>query len=516
MEHPNLQTITRQTTELARRNTRESKLVSTVRKWEGNENDQKTLNAIQNAASNSFIKFVVRHKQHIHIVHDCKLSNGSCRCFKHASARRYTPKALCRELSEEDWRAIFLYHLFDAGREKLYVEIGGTCYEPEFFGGHEDLGSDEYGFAVDSSGGTLETCESENQILRQLGKPRGQGDLHGDKPSNEIYQELLGEQEFSSATKKRKRGDTPQRKVEQEAEDLYAQLIEVCASPITDGDRRKEWCHPLNPFRFKKGLNTANKMAKDALNAYFCNLTLKELRTFYENRTTTPVWGALSKELIYEHYLDRDTSLEFILKLLIFQFCGTGVGYLDPITYEIDFENARWEEAVYTFVRDLIIVLDKHAGKANTIYISSPSGACKTTFFDCIRDYMLCHGNMSNWNRFSQFPCQMLVDKRVGFWNEPNAEKAAFEDLKKVLGGEYYSANVKNRDHVEVCRTPMFLSGNSPNIFGDDRAFDSRIMYYTWKRVPFANLSNTKKLFPMALQDLFDMCERYFETIYIQ
>jgi len=119
---------------------------------------------------------------------------------------------------------------------------------------------------------------------------------------------------------------------------------------------------------------------------------------------------------------------------------------------------------------------------------------------------------MTNWNRYERFPLQMLVDKRIGFWNEPNCEPSAFEDLKKVLGGEYYCANIKNKNHAEIQRTPIVITGNV-DIFKNNLPLDHRINKFHWRNAPFLLENKSFKLHPMAFQDLMRMTENYYEEI---
>lgn len=428
MDQLDIEQIINRTIQLAKTDNRESKLVSTVRGWSGSEADQKIISTIAQKGSKSFLKFAVKHGDHIHIVHDCVFSAGSCRCWQFHATRRYTPKHLCRELTKENWRALFSYHVFDwAEREVLYFKIGTTDLTADLLSRFEILRSNESEHNGDTTNRSMETCNGEQQILHRFDNPEIAGDFDILPSYDETNEVLLG----SGTSRKRKApwGGAAQ----EETQEIYNKLVDICASPICDGDRSMQWCDPRSKLKFQNNNSLYVKNAKSALHLYFQSLTLRGFRDFYARRTTQPIWGADSTERFFEKYFSLETSIYKAMQLLIFQ--TTPHGGLIGDKYEINEDHSKWEYNLYDYIRELVHLLDKKTGKANTHYYVSPSNAGKTTWMDCIRDYLLSHGNMSNWNRYSRFPCQMIVDKRVAFWNEPNCEESAYEELKKLLGG---------------------------------------------------------------------------------
>lgn len=486
---------------------KEAKLSSTVRRCTGDKGDEDILTTFKTKAPNSEFKLFVKHGDHFHILHDCLFSNGCCRCWKFSTTRRRTPKPLCREFKEEDWRLLFEYHVFDGSeRQVMHFQIGKTDYTSQLPNRHETIQPGEPGYSGNQSTRSMEACNAENKILWKFGRSNTQGDSESDREGDELYEELLGE---NQTKKRRKRGDCQ----EEDQEKIYSQLIKICAAPITDGDRKPQWVHPESSFKFKGEYMFNVKLAKQAIQLYFCNLTLKEFKEFYDRRIVSPIWGALSVDKFYDHYFPRDISLAKIIQLLVFQIVGVkSGGIVDNISYKVDKKNLDWQLPLFSFIRQLIIFLDKKSGKKNCMYFISPPSSGKTFFWDCIRDYLLCHGNMTNWNRYERFPLQMLVDKRVGFWNEPNCEPNAIEDLKKVLGGEYYCANIKNKNHAEIHRTPIVITGNN-DIFKNNIAMEHRIDKFYWRNAPFLIDNKSYRLHPMAFEDLMNMCENYYEEI---
>lgn len=505
MEHYDIAEIIKRARGVVSRSTIETKLSSRVRSFKGDENDQKIITTVREKASKSNVKAVIRHGEHIHIIHDCTLSNGSCRCWHFASTRRYTPKTLFRELNEEKLRALFEYHLFNGGqREVLYFKIGETEYKPGFPNRDESVQPEGSEYNGDSIERNVETCTTEDKILRSLDASGRSRDIESSDDDVQTYEILTGEGE-EPKRKRRRRGY--QSYGEEETEKIYNKLIQICASPITDGVNTIVWNHPGSKYKFLNAKNTLVKNANNALDAYFSQLSLRELRDFYERRVTTPMWSAMSLEKFFDTYFDIETSIYKAMQLLIWQNCSDGLNH----DYSLG-DPSKWEFPLYNYIRDLITLLDRHAGKANTHYYISPPNAGKNTFFDMIADILLSHGNMSDWNRYSRFPCQMLDKVRIIFWNEPNCEKRAFNELKKILGGDKYAADIKNQSHALIKTTPCILTGNYDIFKNDaDEAFAPRINYYYWRAAPFLKENKKFKLHPETLFKLIRMAENYFQ-----
>lgn len=106
------------------------------------------------------------------------------------------------------------------------------------------------------------------------------------------------------------------------------------------------------------------------------------------------------------------------------------------------------------------------------------------TFFYCVAQAMINSGYIDNFNRFSSFPSMEAVDKRILVWNEPNAEPSAFEDLKKLFGGDPCNCKVKFKGDSIVMRTPIIVLSNE-DIFPADKAFRTRMLKYKWKPAVF-------------------------------
>lgn len=106
--------------------------------------------------------------------------------------------------------------------------------------------------------------------------------------------------------------------------------------------------------------------------------------------------------------------------------------------------------------------------------LSEPNGG-KNWFFDAVIHFFLNFGEIGNFNRHSSFPLQEAVNKRILLWNEPNAEPAAMDTLKMLLGGDTFNAKVKYENDAVVTRTPVIVLSNN-DIFPKDAAFQSRLV----------------------------------------
>lgn len=126
----------------------------------------------------------------------------------------------------------------------------------------------------------------------------------------------------------------------------------------------------------------------------------------------------------------------------------------------------------------------------------------KTFFFDAVISFYINRGTIHNFNRYSNFPLQDAVGRRVLLWNEPNCESSAFETIKKIFGGDVDNVAVKYSPDMTVTRTPVIVLSNNET-FPRDAAFNHRMFRYRWRPCPRL-LQYTKKVNPLALINLFD------------
>lgn len=146
---------------------------------------------------------------------------------------------------------------------------------------------------------------------------------------------------------------------------------------------------------------------------------------------------------IDDYYYDIPTSVDILEKIVFYQ-------------------NHEDETSTYIFLKDLFEILDMRIPKCNCMVILSPPNAGKNFFFDCVINSMINFGQMGSFNKYSGFPIQECVNRRVILWNEPNFEPAAEETLKCLFGGDACNAKVKYQGDVVINKTPISLFAGHP------------------------------------------------------
>lgn len=504
------------------------------------------LDIVKRRSGGSIFKFFSIHgtgnRKHIHVLHDCAWNAGSCRCFQPGLryTGKYSGKTPMRDITEYEYERIFTYHM-EGGRSMLYLKIGPVQWERIF---HRSENLQMLRDSWSTATGSVEESDDENEVLwvptgkkyfqpsnarrdfgtignreteqqgeqRVLGRKRravefGRSDTEEDAPfedeqvitpqSNGVWPEdkVWVFKYDNYFTKKKKL-------IMLEAEQLEKALLYVCYAPIYEGDKTILWRNHKY-FRYISDYEQSMKIARSNITLKFKDYKIRDYIEFYTSRSIRPLFNCTSAEYTIDNYFNLKDSVLKIKQLLIFQI-------MDQLDSDYTWDENLDITPVYDYIRQLVLLFDGKRGKCNTDYIVSPSCSGKTFFFDCWKDFLLSYGNMTNWNKNHQFPLQMCVDKRIIFWNEPNCEPAAYEDLKKVLAGESYSANRKNRDHVEIEKTPVIITANH-RIFPNTEVFNCRIKYHVWRTAPFLRNNGARKLYPLALVRLIQEAEQNLE-----
>ena len=155
----------------------------------------------------------------------------------------------------------------------------------------------------------------------------------------------------------------------------------------------------------------------------------------------------------------------------------------DSINVIRDFLNFQFNEDrehISKFLQDCINILDKKLPKMNCLEIISPPSSGKNFFFDFLAGFYLNVGTIGNFNRFSNFPFQDCVNRRLLIWNEPNVESSAFDTCKMLFGGDPLPAKIKFCGDATIPRTPVIVLSNK-TVFPNDQAFIDRMIKYKWK-----------------------------------
>lgn len=483
-----------------RQSNRTSKYIARVC-WKRDANFHAQLRTLIKArATTVLFKWFTIHDDHYHIVHDCTYSNGSCRCFnKFQFTGRVRHTVETQLLTLEDFELIVKYH-FDGERGVEILEVGGI----DISGLFDRPKSVQLKF--NSTGetaytGDVEVCTQESEILWNKSSGRGNQQPGGE---NDNQYDQNGPETSGKSRKRRSTNDQfSNQEKKNEQEKLEEMILSICKVPLHDFVTTDKFIN--SHWRFVNNLSTTFKNAISTVKLKFYQMRLSNYRVFYEGISEMPYWDTSNRNEFDEKYMSIEVSKRYLLKLLIAQYHSESINLQTGKVLDND-----WKSAVYAYVKDLIMLLDKKRHKLNTDVYISPPNAGKTLFCDLLRDYFVNCGQMAHWNRNSSFPLQTCGFTRIIFWNEPNYESSVERNLLKLLGGDSYNAAIKNQMDVNISKTPFIVTANN-DPFPRKPEFEYRCKYHYWKSVPFLIQVNGKKFHPLSFQYLIDECENYYE-----
>lgn len=221
--------------------------------------------------------------------------------------------------------------------------------------------------------------------------------------------------------------------------------------------------------------------AIDIFQRKICNKSLTELIEMYLH--CQPLFDCTSGH-IYDYYYSVEESAEKLQELISYQ-CN----------YDSDFTK-EFLQVVYN-------ILDRKEEKKNCLQIKGPSNAGKTLFAKICASLCLVKGQIANFNKYSQFPLQDCVDKRILLWDEPNCEPSAFDTCKMIFAGDPTMANIKYQAHVQIDRTPILITTNT-DVFPNNDIFNNRMYKYNWHTASFLS-TYVKHIHPLALYELWKL-----------
>ncbi len=418
---------------------------------------------------------VSQHGSHVHVVHDCASSNGSCRChfakqakilarFRRRSIRR---RPLSSSLTLSKLRNIIKYFSEEGkGRRMSDFRVGGRVQRPPIeacvvvSGGHEG----------EAEGCGMEALSETDDVELRVRNDKRPNDIRGGENDRE------GDAELPKAKwRKTKRLDE---KIETIL-DLF-KMNPMC--PMQGLLQHSVWLeHP--EFKYLDGNDDQVKLALNNWSKRLCNWSTEMLWELYSAPGCNHIFSAGIRG-IDEYYYSVEDSYDKMLQLLMFQFHDDS-------------------EQVANFVTDLYNVAERIIPKLNTILVHSPPSSGKNYFFDSIIDYYLNIGHLCRANKHSAFPFQDAESKRFMMWNEPNYAPEFIEVLKELLGGDSTNVSVKYKPEVPVYRTPFIVLTNDPNLsIIRAPAFADRMRVFKWRQAPY--LKEFKKyLHPLATYKLF-------------
>lgn len=419
---------------------------------------------------------------HLHIVHDCPWSNGSCRCriLDVPFIRRHVQKSVRRtkyisELDRTDYEGILLYFIVSKWESEREIWIGRRIQRlPD---------QDEIVQWQDLSRTASELLARETEGGGHIGP---EGSSYNDPRGSDIYEEFDG-----TSKKRRAIDDGPRRaketkwtKILSKIQAVLTEFMPIPAVHVRDllvGIPEYEYLHDPN----------IDKYYTNACSYYvnsISNFNFIDFYNLYNNRT--PIFYANNLNP-FSYYHTREDSFQYLNRLLTYQLGGD-----TDIVREFLFNMKEW------FNRK------GWAGnpKINAIAVIGPPNSGKNYFFDAVASiaYNVGHIGRVN-NKTNNFALQECYSKRFIVGNEISMEEGAKEDFKKLCEGTALNIRVKYQGDKIYKKTPVLLISNSMLDICSDPAFKGiRLVTFTWNVAPFLR-DSTLKPYPLAIFDLYNM-----------
>lgn len=465
---------------------------------------------------------------HIHTIHDCPFSGGTCRCrfTKTEDFRRPVRDPMrrlkyIRELDEIDWQNVFLYFIVSKWQSRSQIWIGGR----------------------------VQGSPSNSEILQWRNLQAFSGAILA-RENQGIGHHVTGEPSHNEETRKRDvRGVRVSKKegskFERVTEKVSALLMKYQVIPPTSIRDIIPSDHPDYDITLHDPKN--DKIYEAACKLAMLNTNRRNLIDFYNiYKDAVPIFYADSINP-FDYYHDRETSANYLNELIKFQCRGdedkvrallgnikswfnrTGwsvwqkVGQVDNPRYLemlTKWNNNERDEIRYNEMDGTMIDLttqspvpekiDHYAyelnSKINCVCIIGPPNSGKNYFWDAIGALAQNVGHIGRVNnKTNQFALQDAYGRRLVMGNEISMEDGAKEDFKKLCEGTALNIRVKYQGDKIFKKTPVCLISNFDlDICGDSAFNNIRIHTMRWAT---ANLlaESKKKPYPLAIFDLFEL-----------
>lgn len=462
---------------------------------------QEVLNGVilkANSSKQCFVSIYYHAKggHHLHAIHDCPFSNGTCRCFDGIIFQRKTTKRDKFGRESEELLRNAIYYNFEKWRCLLYNKIGHCTYRP---------GISFNDVVVECSGRYRE----ENPESGLVEIPEGADEIlwysFGGRDPTSTDNSGIRESPGNSNNRRYKRDETKAHRTNL----IEKQIFKIGAAPT------KEFCNTSiwheSDLKHIDPQSPEVKIALERVIFKLSNYSLYDFKTYYKTIIEDPeksynkfTWSAYDKNKFGKVYIQINESYKILKRLLIWQFA--------PEHMDNNFKvfSFNWKDKVFKWVKYFMHFIDGESGKKNCLYVLSPPNSGKTLFFDTIFDYLLNVGNMKHWNRAHSFPIEELAGCKIAMWNEPSYESSVEPELLKLLGGDRISVNQKYKSARQMRQIPIIVTSNEKK-FPDTEAFNVRINYEYWKPAPFLEPIGKLRLHPLAFDLLFNDCENYLE-----
>lgn len=416
------------------------------------------------------------HDNHVHTVHSCKYSNRSCRCSfnKFPEAQRdlrrllRTPRAL-ETFKRRDWENITKYFCTKGRRVKefkLQGAVQGNAFKATAI-------SDAILSSQDGGGPSSGVEDCTDPINCNVRRTRAIDERHSE----------------DCQPRKRRHAITPggSAGLGGVARVILDIINKYAICPISEIVHTREYLE--NAIAIKRLDDRDVKNALDTRSSIISHWTKEDFDNFYNDANTVKIWSARSLDTFDLYYLPEDESYRVCDELLTFQL----------------------QEDKYKFCKQLVDVTEMKIPKRNCFVVISVPSAGKNFFFDAVKDYYLNAGQMCNPNKYNNFAYQDCHNRRILLWNEPNFEPREIENLKMLLGGDNFSANVKCKPQANVKRTPIVVLSNNVPRFVNNPAFEDRIYTYYWQAAPFLKDVTRKPRPDTVMKLIYDLKNAFIE-----
>lgn len=464
------------------------------------ESFEKIYHAVDSASKTARFIFVVYDGDHWHIIHDCSYSNKSCRCFRQIKLTcRTGVKHEFHGLSERNQKQIIDY-LFENGKSPSIIRTridsdSHTLFEMGVL--QPERRPEKRNVQTDN----VEICDDQSETFDRREETRTKRSWSDASISDDELYPISKKIENFRAGRARKRLSA----YEETCEKIKQKLKTICSSPITSGVDTEYY--NVSEMKWNTTKNDVTQKALHSLKLDFKYLKIFQYIDFYEKNefleenSNYPLWQAYNYNNFKEKYTSENEGTDILHDLLAYQ--------LGLIEYneEDGFDRTNYDGNILAeFVKNLCAFLNYEMGKQNTWYIVGPANCGKSLFADLLQDFFLNVGIMGNWNKHMNFPLQMCEHVRLVFWNEPNFAPEKKEDLKKLLGGDRMTFDIKNKPHGVIHSTPIIITANQ-YIFENNDIWTTRIKRYHWKQAPFLKKCN-KRIHPYAFINLIKNSEQ--------
>lgn len=267
-------------------------------------------------------------------------------------------------------------------------------------------------------------------------------------------------------------------------------------------------------FKYLKSNDTRYEAALNSVELELRDMNLTQMINFIENRSFAighPLWAARSKQQFNKMYMAVTKSYNILVLWIAYQFAGIeSPESIDNVTLTVE----QWHN-IACFVKEVCQWMNGEIDRKYTMLFKGPSMSGKSMFADLLMDIKINVGVMGHYNKNSSFPLNMCVNKSMYYWNEPNIEPDALQELKKITGGDRHSVDAKYKNSRTQAMVQVLITGNY-RPFPNDTVYTSRIIEKTCKPMQLLAKANGQRYHPMAFIKLIRECENILEENFSQ